>query len=117
MTINVLRSNKIWGSYKHLRLPHPETKLVSTAQVCQTVHGDISTFSWIENSLSVESCGEDLVYVVYSSLNFKDVMLATSRFVSNRAISLGRLFEYTPLGMEYVGFDAKGQRVMGLRDT
>ncbi|XP_011695514.1 PREDICTED: fatty acid synthase-like [Wasmannia auropunctata] len=114
MTINVLRSNEIWGSYRHLRLPQPEAELVPTAHVCQTVRGDLSTFCWIENDRSVESSHEDLVYVVYSPLNFKDVMLATSRFVLNRGISHGRLFEYIPLGMEYVGFDASGQRVMGL---
>jgi len=44
-----------------------------------------------------------LVHVVYSSLNFRD--------------SRGRLFQYVPLGMEYVGIDANGQRVMGVRDT
>lgn len=37
MTINVLRSNKIWGSYRHLRLPPLETEPVSTAYVCQMV--------------------------------------------------------------------------------
>ena len=38
MTINVLRSDKTWGSYRHLKLPQPEPKLVQTAHVCQTVH-------------------------------------------------------------------------------
>jgi len=58
-----------------------------------------------------------LVHVVYSSLNFKDVMLATGKLTSNNAISRGRLFQYVPLGMEYVGLDANGQRVMGVRDS
>jgi len=35
--VNVLRSNKTWGSYRHLRLPRSETELVSIAHVCQTV--------------------------------------------------------------------------------
>jgi len=38
MTINVLCSNKTWGSYRHLKLPQPKTELVSTAHVCQTVN-------------------------------------------------------------------------------
>ncbi|XP_071649609.1 fatty acid synthase-like [Temnothorax longispinosus] len=116
MFINVLRSNETWGSYRHLRLPRPEAEPVPTAHVCQTVRGDLGTFCWIENSLSVEARHEDLVRVVYSSLNFKDVMLATGKLVSDQAILRGR-FQCTPLGFEYVGFDANGQRVMGIRDT
>lgn len=57
------------------------------------------------------------MHVIYSSLNFKDVMLATGKLVMSQAISRGRLFQYVPFGMEYVGFDANGQRVMGVRDT
>ncbi|KYN50076.1 Fatty acid synthase, partial [Cyphomyrmex costatus] len=37
MTINVLRSNKCWGSYRHLKLPRFEAKPVPTAHVCQMV--------------------------------------------------------------------------------
>jgi len=37
MTVNVLRSNKTWGSYRHLRLKRPEVELVPTAHICQTV--------------------------------------------------------------------------------
>lgn len=38
MTINVLRSNKICGSYRHLQLPRPEAQLVPSAYVCQMVY-------------------------------------------------------------------------------
>jgi len=38
MTVNVLRSSKSWGSYRHLRLPHPEAEPVTSAHVCQTVY-------------------------------------------------------------------------------
>jgi len=38
MTINVLRSNKTWGSYRHLKLPRPEAISVPTAHVCQRVN-------------------------------------------------------------------------------
>ncbi|XP_071640962.1 fatty acid synthase-like isoform X2 [Temnothorax longispinosus] len=115
MLINVLRSNETWGSYRYLRLPRPEAEPVPTAHVCQTVRGDLRAFFWIENSLSFEARREDLVRVVYSSLNFKDVMLATGKLVSGQANS--RRDIQCPLGFEYVGFDANGQRVMGLRDT
>ncbi|KYN28029.1 Fatty acid synthase [Trachymyrmex cornetzi] len=117
MTINVLRPDKTWGSYRHLKLPQPEPKPVLTGHVCQTVRGDLNSFRWIENNLSVVSRREDLVHVVYSSLNFKDVMLATGKLTSQEDISKGRLFQSLPLGMEYVGFDVNGQRVMGIRNT
>jgi len=38
MTINVLRSNQTWGSYRHLQLPRPETQLVPFGYVCQMVY-------------------------------------------------------------------------------
>lgn len=44
-------------------------------------------------------------------------MLATGKLVFSQAISRGRLLQHVPFGMEYVGFDANGQRVMGVRDT
>jgi len=44
MTINVLRSNKTWGSYRHLRLPLPEAKLVPSAHLFQTVYINLSNY-------------------------------------------------------------------------
>ncbi|KAG5318196.1 FAS synthase, partial [Pseudoatta argentina] len=117
MTINVLRSNKTWGSYRHLKLPRPEAVPVPTAYVCQRVRGNLSTFCWIENNLSLVSRREDLVHVVYSSLNFRDIMLATGKLTFQSTTLKERLFQYVPLGMEFVGFDANGQRIMGIRDT
>ena len=80
------------------------------------VRNDLSTFCWVESELSIKPDRKDLVDVVYSSLNFKDVMVATGRVVFNQILR-GRLYQYIPLGMEYVGFDVNGQRVMGLKDT
>jgi len=44
MTVNVLRSNKTWGSYRHLRLPLPEPEPVPTAHVSQTVYINFSNY-------------------------------------------------------------------------
>ena len=41
MTINVLRSNRTWGSYRHLRLPRPEANPVPAAYISQMVHTNI----------------------------------------------------------------------------
>jgi len=59
-----------------------------------------------------------MVRVVYSSLNFRDVMIATGKLISSsQNILRGQLFQYVPLGLEYAGIDANGQRVMGIRDS
>nr|XP_012224502.1 PREDICTED: fatty acid synthase-like [Linepithema humile] len=115
MIINVLRPNKTWGSYRYLRLLHPKVEPVTAAYACQTVRGDLSTLCWVENNISIDSHREDIVRVVYSSLNFKDVMLATGKLTSDVETS-GRL-QSMNLGFEYVGFDVNGQRVMGLCDN
>jgi len=44
-------------------------------------------------------------------------MLATGKLSSSQDVLRGRLFQYVPLGLEYVEIDANGQRVTGVRDT
>ncbi|XP_067207655.1 fatty acid synthase-like isoform X2 [Linepithema humile] len=115
MFVSVLRPNKTWGSYRHLRLPHSEVESVNAAYVCQTVRDDLSFFCWMESDISVESHAKDIVCVVYSSINFRDVMLATGKLTSD-FIKSNRLQDMS-LGLEYVGYDVNGQRVMGLSDN
>jgi len=69
----------------------------------------------MENNISIESQRKNIVHVVYSSINFKDVMLATGK-LSSKLITSGR-FQEMNLGLEYVGYDADGQRVMGICDN
>ena len=69
----------------------------------------------MENNICIDFHRKDIVHVVYSSLNFKDVMCATGKLTSVIGM-LGRL-QNIIVGFEYVGFDANGQRVMGLRDN
>jgi len=57
-----------------------------------------------------------MIRVVYSSLNFRDVMLATGK-LTNFSQDILRFPQYVPLGLEYAGIDANGQRVMGVRGT
>lgn len=49
--------------------------------------------------------------VVYSSLNFKDIMFTTGKLINHIS---GKQFQNMACGMEWVGFDANGQRVMGV---
>lgn len=69
----------------------------------------------MENDVPIDSHREDLVRVIYSSINSRDVMLATAK-ANSMSMSQDR-FKRMSLGTEYVGFDADGRRVMGLRDN
>lgn len=77
------------------------------------MRGDLSTFCWIENDISSDSHRDNLVRVVYSAINFRDVMLATGKLTS---LGNEKRFNSMCLGLEYAGFNAKKQRVMGMRD-
>jgi len=56
MTINVLRSNKTWGSYRHLRLPPPEAEPVPTAHVCQLVYINFSNYIDFHCVITLSNC-------------------------------------------------------------
>ena len=59
---------------------------------------------------------EELVKVVYASINFKDVMIASGKLIGESITSIERNSNYS-LGLEFVGFDKNGQRIMGLCST
>ncbi|XP_025993195.1 fatty acid synthase [Solenopsis invicta] len=111
LPINVLRPGKIWGSYRHQPLSSLQPKLVHHAYVDQMIPGDPSSLRWIEGSLPPDQ--KDLVHVVYSPLNFRDVMLATGKFVLDTD-SLHSRHDKCLFGLEYAGIDTAGCRVMGL---
>lgn len=54
--------------------------------------------------------------IMYAALNFKDVMTATGRINMDKYMSRGRL-EDCMLGLEYVGIDQDGRRVMGFAEN
>jgi len=56
---------------------------------------------------------KDLVHVAYSSLNLRDIMVATGKLILDTN-SLRSPFDECLIGLEYVGIDTAGRRVMGL---
>jgi len=76
------------------------------------VQGDLSTLCWAESRIS-RLQQENLVNVIYASLNFRDIMLATGR-LNAESIALLERDNDCLIGMEYVGFDTHGQKIMGL---
>lgn len=78
-------------------------------------NGDLSSFSWLKGSLD-QSASNDLVKIQYSSINFRDVMLATGR-LSVEIFNLSRINRECVLGFEYSGTNSHGQKVMGMVES
>lgn len=110
LVMNVLKDGE-WGSYRHLDLM-ADSELKPRKNHCFvdcTAKGDFSTISWLCGPLDVNNVDDDLIYVTYASLNFKDVMIASGKIVP---VELGK-DKYTGIGMEFSGVTKKGKRVMG----
>lgn len=56
---------------------------------------------------------KNLVHVIYSPINFKDIMLATGKYTLDTT-SMQTRFNDCLIGLEYAGIDTAGHRVMGL---
>ncbi|XP_071625459.1 fatty acid synthase-like isoform X2 [Temnothorax longispinosus] len=112
LPINVIRSGNVWGSYRHLPLPSLEPKLVQSAYVTQMVQGDLSTLCWAQSRMSPIN-HENLVNVIYTSLNFRDIMVATGRLNAETIAPFERGNDCF-IGLEFVGFNTHKQRIMGL---
>ncbi|KAJ8964696.1 hypothetical protein NQ317_001270 [Molorchus minor] len=113
LTFNVLRNNR-WGTLVHLPLEPIEDKAVTDASVSILTPGDLSTLHWVQMSSSYAQYHpqSELIDVVYSSLNFKDVMIATGK------LQLPPGTEPTApelsIGFEYSGVSSGSKRVMGM---
>ncbi|CAL7936070.1 unnamed protein product [Xylocopa violacea] len=111
---NVLRPNKVWGTYRHVPYKKPEPILVQHGYADIMVKGNLSSFQWVQGPIRLDSATKDdcLIKVVYSSLNFKDVMLATAKI---SPIKISRNTDCL-IGFEFSGIDTNGRRLMGLAD-
>lgn len=119
---NVLKGGQ-WGSYRHLRLEQQSdvpSLQVEHAVVNTLVRGDLSSLRWIESPLSYHQTENnpemELCKVYYTSLNFRDIMLATGK-LSPDALPGNAASQECLLGLEFAGRDSKGRRVMGMVDT
>ncbi|XP_032664083.1 fatty acid synthase-like [Odontomachus brunneus] len=110
LPINVLRPGKIWGSYRHFPLPVPEPRPVQCGYVLQQTLGDLSTFRWVEGRVSANI--KHSINIVYATLNFKDIMIATGKLLLESFASIRRDVD-SIFGYEVAGFDKSGQRIMG----
>jgi len=111
--VNVFKDGK-WGGYRHLNICTDNNLSPQLSHCFANCHvkGDLSTFSWIQGSLGINDANIDLIKIQYSSLNFKDVMLALGRIADNRGKNVYE--QKTCLGFEFSGIKRNGERVMGV---
>ncbi|CAL7939125.1 unnamed protein product [Xylocopa violacea] len=113
---NVLRPKGVWGTYRHVPYSNPEPVLVAHGYADMKVRGNLSSFQWIQGPIQPNTKGNYLVKVIYSSLNFRDVMLATGK-LSPEAVARSRKVTDSLIGFEYSGIDSNGRRVMGFVES
>ncbi|CAN9508637.1 unnamed protein product [Ophioblennius macclurei] len=116
LVMNVYRDTR-WGSFRHQHVAKDsEEEPTDSAYVNVLTRGDLSSLRWIQapppnagaTDPALESCS-----VYYSSLNFRDIMLATGKLPPD-AIPGEQALQQCMLGMEFSGRNAGGGRVMGL---
>ncbi|KAH0550507.1 hypothetical protein KQX54_019824 [Cotesia glomerata] len=113
LTMNVLRPNNTWGSYRHLKLSAVTPQPVYHAWANQLVRGDMSSLAWLEGPIRPNFIHPDLIDVVYSAINFRDVMFTSGKLAAE-LIATNRWLEECCIGFEYSGVDRYGKRIMGL---
>lgn len=115
LVYNILEDNN-WGTLVHIPIKPLQKKKVGNATIEISTVGDLSTLDWVERPFESNKIFEssELVYVYYSALNFKDVMVATGKiaFEGIKGIASGTLS--SGLGFEFSGVTMEGKRVMGI---
>ncbi|XP_069807612.1 fatty acid synthase isoform X2 [Dendropsophus ebraccatus] len=116
LVMNVYQDGQ-WGAFRHVPF-HKGQAQDETAYAFVNVltRGDLSTLHWIASPLrnfNPTNPNVKLCKVYYSSLNFRDIMLATGKLPPD-AIPGDIALQQCMLGMEFSGRDPAGKRVMGL---
>jgi len=117
LVMNVFRDG-VWGSFRHIPMSSTGSDVETEhAYVNVLTRGDLSSLKWIESPLKYFSAKNNpnklLCSVYHTSLNFRDIMLATGKLPPD-AIPGDIANQDCILGMEMSGRDENGRRVMGL---
>ncbi|CAK6981202.1 fatty acid synthase [Scomber scombrus] len=116
LVMNVFRDGH-WGIFRHQLITLDlNEELTEQAYVNVLTRGDLSSLRWIASPLRhfvASNPNVQLCRVYYSSLNFRDIMLATGKLPPD-AIPGDLALQQCMLGMEFSGRDPVGRRVMGL---
>lgn len=107
-----------YGSFRHFTISESlENQKIKTdsAYINVATRGDLSSFRWYEAPYKYIKEDQDnkLISVYYSSINFRDIMLASGRLPLD-AIPLSIALSDCILGLEYSGRTNSGKRVAGM---
>ncbi|XP_053213860.1 fatty acid synthase-like [Panonychus citri] len=122
LVINVTQNGKL-GSYRHHIIDPAETPMTQAKHIYLDVtqKGDLSSLRWHQSPHDIwnqmpphlAKKGTELVNIYYSSLNFKDVMVATGRIPLDAYPE--DMKQECIIGMEYAGIcEESGKRVAGM---
>lgn len=116
LVMNVYRDGH-WGAFRHqLVTADLNEETTEHAYVNVLTRGDLSSLRWISSPLGKNVPKNSKVQrcrIYYSSLNFRDIMLATGKLPPD-AIPGDVALQQCLLGMEFSGRDQESKRVMGL---
>ena len=116
LVMNIFRDGK-WGSFRHVPMSAVTALETEHAYVNVLTRGDLASLKWIESPVRYFSARDNptksLCSVYNTSLNFRDIMLATGKLPPD-AIPGDMASQDCILGMEISGRDDQGHRVMGL---
>lgn len=108
-----------YGSFRHFTISELlENQRVKTeeAHINVATRGDLSSFRWYEapyKYLDQEIKDKNLISVYYSSLNFRDIMLASGRLPLD-ALPVSIALSDCILGLEFSGRTKSGKRLAGM---
>ncbi|XP_065215656.1 fatty acid synthase-like [Planococcus citri] len=111
---NVLKNGQ-WGAYCYLQIDQVDDTEASNVLCVQKERGNLSSFKWIERSPPHphENFEPNSIYVYYSSLNFRDIMITSGRISAEDLPLYSRLSDCHH-GFEFSGKDNHGTRWMGI---
>ncbi|ELU07161.1 hypothetical protein CAPTEDRAFT_216526 [Capitella teleta] len=113
LVMNV-RMNNRWGSFRHMSLPTNSIKTTEYACISALTRGDLSSLKWVESFLKYFDAKsqpeKELCQVAYTGLNLRDLKLVTGKLPPNAIPGAQDCI----LGMEFSGYNTKGESVMGL---
>lgn len=118
LVMNVYKNGK-FGSYRHADIENQadnNAEQTEHAYVNVLTRGDLSSLRWITSPLRYANKKEgnaELCSVYYTSLNFRDIMLATGKLPPD-ALPGDLAQQDCILGMEFSGKNQSGKRIMGL---
>ncbi|XP_074596261.1 fatty acid synthase-like [Brevipalpus obovatus] len=123
LKFNIFDPKYGWGEYSHTEVvekrevdPRCLTKASDNVQLLVIQPGDLSSIKWCECPV-IEKSADSVINVCYAPLNFKDVMFSSARLPLVFEVSARRIKAESMsvrIGLEYSGYDNKGNRVMGM---